>query len=245
MLRPLLYVLGTLLVTQAAVIATSVYLHRGLAHRALRLHPIADWAFRFVLWFTTGQNRREWVAVHRKHHAFTDTEKDPHSPLVHGFWKIQLWNVYYYVREARQQQIVDTFAPDLAPDWWERHIFSKGYTGLGLGTVLLCLALGWWQGVVAMLGHGLLFVFVVAPLINGLGHWRGAQNFGNTAYNSRGLAWVTAGESLHNNHHAFPRSPKFSLRRSELDPSWLAIRVLAALRLIDIVGPPIKARPAR
>jgi stearoyl-CoA desaturase (delta-9 desaturase) len=75
-LRPLFYVIGTLLVSQAAVIATSVYLHRGLAHRALRLHPLADWGFRFVLWFTTGQNRREWVAVHRKHHAFTDTEKD-------------------------------------------------------------------------------------------------------------------------------------------------------------------------
>ena len=107
MLRPLLYVIGTLLVTQAAVIATSVYLHRGLAHRALRLHPLADWVFRFVLWFTTGQNRREWVAVHRKHHAFTDTERDPHSPLVHGFWKIQLWNVYYYVREARNPETLD------------------------------------------------------------------------------------------------------------------------------------------
>ena len=78
---------------QAAVIATSVYLHRGLAHRALNLHPFADWVFRFVLWFTTGQNRREWVAVHRKHHAFTEPSGDPHSPLVHGFWKIQLWNV--------------------------------------------------------------------------------------------------------------------------------------------------------
>ena len=136
-----------------------------------------------------------------------------------------------------------TFAPDLAPDWWERHVFSRGYTGLGIGTAAVALTLGWWQGVVAMLGHGVLFVFVVAPLINGLGHWRGAQNFGNTAYNSRGLAWVTAGESLHNNHHAFPRSPKFSLRRSELDPSWIAIRALAALRLVDVVGPPIRLAP--
>jgi stearoyl-CoA desaturase (Delta-9 desaturase) len=104
--------IGTLLVTQAAVIATSVYLHRGLAHRALRLHPLADWGFRLVLWFTTGQNRREWVAVHRKHHAFTDTEKDPHSPLVHGFWKIQLWNVYYYVREARNPDTLTRWAKD-------------------------------------------------------------------------------------------------------------------------------------
>ena len=87
--------------------------------------------------------------------------------------------------------------------------------------------------------------FVLAPLINGLGHWRGGQNFGNTAYNSRVLAWLTGGESLHNNHHAFPRSPKFSMRRSELDPSWIAIRVMAALRLAIVVGPPLRPRPSR
>jgi stearoyl-CoA desaturase (delta-9 desaturase) len=98
--------LATLLVTQAAIIATSVYLHRGLAHRALKLHPIADWIFRCILWISTGQNRREWVAVHRKHHAFTDKEGDPHSPLMFGFWKIQLWNVYYYVRGARKPETI-------------------------------------------------------------------------------------------------------------------------------------------
>jgi stearoyl-CoA desaturase (delta-9 desaturase) len=105
----------------------------------------------------------------------------------------------------------------------------------------LSLGIGWWQAGVAMLGHGLLFVFVTGPLINGLGHWTGAQNFKNTAYNSRVLAWLTGGESLHNNHHAFPRSPKFSLRRSELDPSWIAIRLLAAVRLVAIVSAPMPA----
>jgi len=232
-------------ITQLVNFATSIYLHRALAHHSLSLRPAIALFFRMVLWLFTGQSRQQWVAVHRKHHTFTDREGDPHSPQLLGFWRVQLWNVYYYVREARQQHIVDTFAPDLAPDWWERRVFAWGYTGLGLGMALMCLVLGWWQGVVAMVGHGVLYVFVIAPLINGLGHWRGGQNFGNTAYNSRGLAWVTAGESLHNNHHAYPRSPKFSLRRSELDPSWIAIRVLAALRLVDVVGPPIKARPAR
>src|SRR5207245_5734090 len=88
----------------------------------------------------------------------------------------------------------------------------------------------------AMFGHGIIYMFVLAPLINGLGHWWGGQNFENTAYNSRVLAWLTGGESLHNNHHAFPRSPKFSLRRSELDPSWIAIRLLTVLRLVAIVS---------
>jgi stearoyl-CoA desaturase (delta-9 desaturase) len=111
------------------------------------------------------------------------------------------------------------------------------------------LAIGWWPGAVAMLTHGILFVFVLAPLINGLGHWAGGQTFRNTAYNSRVLAWVTGGESLHNNHHAFPRSPKFGFRRSEFDPSWVVIWLLTASGLVKPVGAPIKppsgATPAR
>src|SRR5258705_10535431 len=87
--------LVALVLAEVAVIATSVYLHRGLAHRALRLHPVTD-GFRTLLWLTTGQSRR----VHRKHHAFTDRVGDPHSPRLFGFWHIQLWNVYYHAREA-------------------------------------------------------------------------------------------------------------------------------------------------
>ena len=80
---------------------TSVYLHRALAHRSLTVHPVADVCFRTVLWLTTGQRRREWVAVHRKHHTFTDREGDPHSPRLLGFWRLQFLNAYYYAREAK------------------------------------------------------------------------------------------------------------------------------------------------
>jgi len=239
--QTLIIVITSIILTQIATFSTSIYLHRTLAHRALSLHPIVELLFRAALWLVTGQDRQQWVAVHRKHHTFTDREGDPHSPLLLGFWKVQLGNVYYYVQEARNPVTVAKFAPDLAGDRWERLLFARGWTGLGLGVVLVSLTIGWWQGVVAMLGHALLFVFGTGPLINGLGHWTGAQNFENTAYNSRVLAWLTGGESLHNNHHAFPRSPKFSLRRSELDPSWLAIRLLAALRLVAIVSAPIPA----
>jgi stearoyl-CoA desaturase (delta-9 desaturase) len=200
-----------------------------------------DVVFRAALWLVTGVNRQEWVAVHRKHHTFTDREGDPHSPLLLGFWKVQLWNVYYYVQEARNPETVAKFAPDLAPDRLERLLFARGWIGVGLGVVVVAPFIGWWQAVAAMLVHGLLFVFVTGPLINGLGHWTGGQNFENTAYNSRVLAWLTGGESLHNNHHAFPRSPKFSLRRSELDPSWIAIRLLAAAGLVAIVTAPMPA----
>ena len=221
---------------QVAVIATSVYLHRALAHRALVVHPVADVMFRTVLWLTTGQRRQEWVAVHRKHHAFTDQEGDPHSPRLLGFWRVQLLNVYYYMREARNRGTVEKFAPDVPEDRLDRAVFSRGLVGLGLGVALLCLVLGVWPGLIAALAHALLYVFVLAPLINGVGHWRGAQNFSNTAYNSSALAWVTGGESLHNNHHAHPRAPKFSVRRFEFDPSWVVIRALAAVGLVVIVG---------
>jgi stearoyl-CoA desaturase (delta-9 desaturase) len=226
-------------VTQVAMIATSVYLHRALAHRSLAVSPVADVLFRAVLWLTTGQRRQEWVAVHRKHHAFTDRDGDPHSPRLLGFWRVQLLNVVYYIREARNPETIDKFARDVAPDRLDRALFSRGRVGLGLGIALLCVVLGVGPGLIAALVHAVLYVFVAAPLINGLGHWRGAQNFRNTAYNSTVLAWLTAGESLHNNHHAHPRAPKFSMRRFEVDPSWLVIRVMAALELAVVVGAPV------
>ena len=225
--------------TQIAAVATSTYLHRALAHRSLTVHPVADVLFRAVLWLTTGQDRREWVAVHRKHHAFTDRDGDPHSPLLRGFWHVQFLNAYYYAREARDPETIRRFAADIRPDRLDRAIFSRGWTGLALGTAMLCLILGLGAGLIAAGLHAVLYVLVLAPLINGLGHWRGAKNFSNTAYNSRVLAWLTGGESLHNNHPAHPRSPRFSARRLEFDPSWVVIRALAAVKLVAITGPAI------
>ncbi|MGH7277738.1 MAG: fatty acid desaturase [Candidatus Rokuibacteriota bacterium] len=229
-----------LVMSQVAVIATSIYLHRALAHRSLSVHPVADFVFRVVLWFTTGQSRRQWVAVHRKHHTFTDREGDPHSPQLLGFWRVQLGNVFYYVREARNAETLEKFAPDIMEDRWDRGLFSWGWMGVVLGTGLLCAVLGFWPGIIAAVVHAVLYVFVLAPLINGLGHWHGGQNFENTAYNWRSFAWITGGESQHNNHHAHPRSPKFSVRWSEFDPSWVVIRVLEAVGLVRVLTAPAK-----
>jgi stearoyl-CoA desaturase (delta-9 desaturase) len=234
-LAPLL----AIVVTQIATITTSVYLHRALAHRALGVHPVGDALFRVVLWLTTGQDRRQWVAVHRKHHAFTDRDGDPHSPRLLGFWRVQLLNVYYYAREARNPVTLRTFASDVRADRLDR-LFSRGWPGPVLGTAMLCMLFGLWAGLLAAGLHAVLYVFVLAPLINGLGHWRGSQNFANTAYNSRLMAWVTGGESLHNNHHAHARSPKFSMRRWEFDPSWLVIRLLAVARLVAVRRPAVR-----
>ena len=241
MLRILLAAFVTLVVTQAAVIATSVYLHRSLAHRALRLHPLADFFFRCILWISTGQNRREWVAVHRKHHAFTDKEGDPHSPLLLGFWKVQLGNVFYYVREARNPETIARWARDIKDDVWDRLIFNWGTLGAIVGITLAMLFLGPVWGIAVSVTHFVLYVFVLAPAINALGHWWGRKNFlTNSATNIRLLAWLTGGESLHNNHHAYPSSPKFSMRKFEFDPSWVVIKVLLAFRLVQLVGDKVK-----
>jgi stearoyl-CoA desaturase (Delta-9 desaturase) len=229
--------IAALLVTQVAVIATSIYLHRALAHRALTLHPFVDWLFRCVLWISTGQNRREWVAVHRKHHAFTDKEGDPHSPLILGFWRVQLGNVYYYVRETRNPETVARWAKDIKEDAWDRAVFNWGTLGGVVGVTLAMVVFGPLWGFVVALTHFVLYVFVLAPAINGLGHWWGRRNFSsNNATNIRLLAWLTGGESLHNNHHAYPSSPKFSMGHFEFDPSWVVIKLLVTLRLVSLVA---------
>ena len=227
-------------VTEIAVLATSIYLHRGLAHRSLKIHPVADVIFRTILWITTGQSRQQWVAIHRKHHAFTDAEGDPHSPRLLGYWRVQLFNAYYYIVAGRDRGITEKYAPDLSADRLERAVFSNGVLGLTLGVIALCVLLGVPFGLLAAGIHAGLYVGIVAPLINAVGHWRGQQNFDNTARNSRVLAWITGGESLHNNHHAHPRAPRFSVRSAEFDASWPVIRVLAALRLIVIAGTPVR-----
>ena len=218
-------------VIQVAVFSTTIYLHRSATHRALVLNPVVAWGFRLALWLTTGLSTREWVAVHRKHHAFTDQEGDPHSPALMGFWSVQLGNVFHYVREAKNREVVERYARDLQDDWWDRVVFRHGVPGVMLGTALLCSVIGLWWGLLAAAVHAVTYVFVLSSSINGLCHHVGYKNFDNTATNLRVLALLTGGEGLHNNHHGYPRSPKFSFRPSEFDPAWPVIKLLIALRL--------------
>jgi len=216
---------------QIAVFSTTIFLHRSATHRALILHPAVAWAFRLALWLTTGLSTKEWVAVHRKHHAFTDAEGDPHSPALMGFWNVQLGNVFYYVKEAKNKEVIDRYARDIEDDVWDRLFFNHGLVGLGVGIGGLCLVLGLWWGLLAAGIHALMYVFVLSSSINGLCHHVGYKNFDNTATNIRLLALITGGEGLHNNHHGHPRSPKFSFRPSEIDPAWPIIKLLISLRL--------------
>jgi len=223
-------VVATVLI-QVAVFGTTIYLHRTATHRALTLHPAVAWVFRFSLWLTTGLSTKEWVAVHRKHHAFTDEEGDPHSPYLMGFWSVQLGNVFHYLKEARNPAIVEKYARDITDDWSERVLFRHGTLGLATGVTALCLLIGIGPALLAAGIHAFMYVFVLSSSINGLCHQVGYKNFENTATNLRLLALVTGGEGLHNNHHGFPRSPKFSWRPSEFDPAWPIIKLLIMMGL--------------
>jgi stearoyl-CoA desaturase (delta-9 desaturase) len=219
------------LVTQAAVFSTTIFLHRCATHKALELHPGAAFVFRFVIWLTTGVSTKEWVAVHRKHHAFTEVEGDPHSPHLHGFWSVQLGNIFHYLKESRNPETLERYARDIEEDWWDRRVFKIGIVGPIIGIAGLCLILGLWWGLFAAALHLFMYVFVLSSSINGLCHYIGYRNFDNTATNIKLVALLTGGEGLHNNHHGHPRSPKFSFRPREIDPSWPLIRLLAGLKL--------------
>ena len=227
---------------QVAGFATTIYLHRTATHRALTLHPAVEWLFKFALWLTTGQRTKEWVAVHRKHHAFTDEEGDPHSPRLEGFWHVQLGNVFYYVREIKNTDVVERYARDIKEAWWDTHVFNHGFLGIGFGTTTLCVVVGsmigvWWALLAAGI-HAVMYVFVLTSSINGLCHHAGYKNFDNTAFNLGGilgriLSFFTAGETNHNNHHGHQMSPKFSFKRGEFDPAWPVIRFLVRLGLAE------------
>lgn len=213
-----------------ANMATTVYLHRALAHRALTLRPPAAQLFRLLIWVTTGIRARQWVAVHRKHHAFTDVEGDPHSPVLHGWVKVQVMNVAMYRREARNPLTLERYAKDLPPTRLDRALYDHALLGLGLGVGVLCLVAGWQVGLLAAFVHVNMYLGGSAA-VNAIGHHFGRRPYDNGAGNLQWLAFMTAGEGLHNNHHAKPTSAKLAHRWFEIDPGWWLIKALTWLRL--------------
>jgi stearoyl-CoA desaturase (delta-9 desaturase) len=218
-------VLG-LVLAQSATLVTTVYLHRALSHRALSLAPGITAMFRVLTWITTGIRPRQWVAVHRKHHAFTDVAGDPHSPVLEGFAKVQFGNVVLYRRVANDSAVVARYARDLPADRWDRLLLDRALVGLSLGIGVLVVAFGWKVALVTSVVHTASYLSLNAA-INAVGHSFGSQPHPNTSRNNQWLAWITSGEGLHNNHHAAPTSARLALRRGEVDPGWWLVRLLA------------------
>jgi len=221
----------TLAILQASVFFTTIYLHRSLAHKGLELHPAVALLMHLELTLFTGVVPREWVAVHRKHHHFTDQEGDPHSPYLRGLWTVLFGNYFMYRKEAADPATLAKYAPNWQKDWIDRIPFSV-YGPVG-GLILFGLAFGWLWGAVAWLAHVVLYILLNST-INSVCHMIGYRNFRNTATNLRSVALVTGGEGLHNNHHQYPASARLSYRRWEIDPAWPVIRLLELAGLAKV-----------
>ena len=215
----LVAVLVGLAVCQVGTLVTTVYLHRALSHRSLALNGPLTAVLRTITWVTTGIKPRQWVAVHRKHHAHTDVDGDPHSPILEGFAAVQFGNVGLYRKIANDEVQVRRYARDLPADAWDRALFDRAWLGLGLGIALLVAVLGPWYGLLAAVVHTVTYLLLNAA-VNAIGHTWGKRPHDNTARNSQVLALLTAGEGLHNNHHAVPTSARLAMGRGELDPGW-------------------------
>jgi len=230
------YVLVALALTHLTIAAVTIYLHRHQAHRALELHPAVAHAFRFWLWLTTGMVTREWVAVHRKHHAFVETADDPHSPQVLGIRKVLLQGAEVYRRAARDPQVVRRFGNGTPDDWLEHRLYAR-HTGAGVGSMLIVdLVLFGLPGLTIWAVQMAWIPFFAAGVINGVGHWAGYRNYepADASRNIVPVGILIGGEELHNNHHAFASSARFASKWWELDLGWVYIRVLSALRLARV-----------
>jgi stearoyl-CoA desaturase (delta-9 desaturase) len=213
-------------VMQISVLATTVYLHRGIAHRAVTIKPAAAIPLRFIIWITTGMRPRQWAAVHRRHHAKVDTVDDPHSPIIRGFWRVQLGNVFMYHRAVHDREQVARYSLDLPPDRLDKLFFDHDILGPMLGTGFLCVVLGWPTGLLAAGIHLALYVGANSA-VNAVGHTYGERPDSETsATNNQLLAFITMGEGQHNNHHAAPTSAKFSFERGEVDFGWRVIQLM-------------------
>ncbi len=220
---------------QVSMAGVTLYLHRDQAHRAIDLHPALRHFFRLWIWLTSGMLTREWVAVHRKHHAFCETRDDPHSPVVHGLRTIALRGAEVYRVEAANPATVEKYGRGTPDDWLERHLYRYGFVGI-YTTLLIDIILFGATGITMFAFQMMAMPFFAAGVINGFGHAVGYRNFEteDASTNLLPIGVIIGGEELHNNHHAFPTSARFSLRPGEFDIGWFYIRLFSALGLCRI-----------
>ncbi|HYJ97780.1 MAG TPA: fatty acid desaturase [Burkholderiaceae bacterium] len=229
-------VLFTLVTTHITIAAVTVFLHRAQAHRALELHAIPSHFFRFWLWLNTGMVTKEWVAIHRKHHAKCETTDDPHSPVTRGIRTVLLQGSELYRTEAKNTETLSKFGHNTPDDWIERNLYSRftmfGVSLLMVIDVLLFGAIGATVWAVQMLW----IPITAAGIINGIGHWWGYRNFEAPDASANIVPWgvIIGGEELHNNHHTYPTSAKLSVKPFEFDIGWAYIRILEALGLAQV-----------
>lgn len=229
-------ILFTLIATHITIICVTVFLHRGQAHRGITFHPLLSHFMRLWLWLTTGMNTKAWVAIHRKHHRYTDIPGDPHSPHVFGFFKVLFGGAFLYAQSAKDTEMVNQYGVGTPDDWLEHKVYTP-HPWLGILTMLILdlVLFGVWGFLIW--GVQMIWIpFWAAGVINGLGHWAGYTN-GDSKDHSRNISpigIIIGGEELHNNHHLEPANPKLSRRKFEFDIGWLYINFFKILKLAKV-----------
>jgi stearoyl-CoA desaturase (delta-9 desaturase) len=228
--------LVTFLTIQSMFLGVTLYLHRDQSHGGLILHPLLRHLFRFWLWFSSGAVTREWVAVHRCHHAHADQAGDPHSPLLFGVRRVLLEGFELYRTATRDEQLLKNYGRGTPDDWLERRLYSAHpYLGIVLFVLAHLIVFGI-PGIIMIAVHLSAQPFFAGGVINGLGHALGYRSFEMPCAATNLVPWgvLLGGEELHNNHHAFPRSARFAVQRWEIDIGWLWIRLFTALGLARV-----------
>lgn len=229
-------IIAILVMTHITIACVTLYLHRSQAHRGVTFHPVVSHFMRFWLWLTTGMVTKQWVAIHRKHHRFTDEPEDPHSPVHYGIWRVLFKGATLYHEASKDKNMVDTYGVGTPDDWIESNVYTP-HSRLGIG-ILLVLNL-WIFGWIGFLVWGIQMLWIpfwAAGVINGIGHWWGYRN-GETRDNSRNispLGIIIGGECLHNNHHLEPGNPKLSRQWFEFDIGWMYITILKFFKLATV-----------
>ncbi|MBI3369488.1 MAG: fatty acid desaturase [Burkholderiales bacterium] len=237
----------TLAMTHVTIASVTIFLHRAQAHRALDLHAIPSHFFRFWLWLTTGMVTKEWVAIHRKHHAKCETEDDPHSPVAKGIKTVLLTGSELYRSEAKNLETLAKYGHNTPDDWLERNLYTR-YSWQGVGVMLIIdLALFGAIGATVWAVQMLWIPITAAGIVNGIGHYWGYRNFEAADASTNIVPWgiVIGGEELHNNHHTYPTSAKLSVKPFEFDIAWGYIRALEMMGLAKVrkTAPQLKLGP--
>jgi stearoyl-CoA desaturase (delta-9 desaturase) len=230
------YVAVALALTHVTIASVTIFLHRHQAHRALTMHPAVSHFFRLWLWLTTGMVTREWVAIHRKHHARCETKEDPHSPQVYGIWRVLFGGVGLYRAEAMVTETLDGYGRGTPDDWLERNVYGRHrFVGLGI-TLAIDVVLFGWVGLIIFAVQMAWIPFWAAGVINGIGHYWGYRNFEtqDTSRNILPIGILIGGEEFHNNHHAYGSSAKLANKWWELDMGWVYICTLEKLGLASV-----------
>ena len=230
------YVVVTLVLTHITIASVTIFLHRSQAHRGLDLHPVMSHFFRFWLWLTTGMVTKEWVAIHRKHHAKVETPDDPHSPQTRGINTVLLRGAELYREESRVKETLEKYGHGTPDDWIERNLYTPfSWQGVAL-MLIIDLALFGPIGATIWAVQMLWIPITAAGIINGIGHYWGYRNFACADASTNIVPWgiLIGGEELHNNHHAYGTSAKLSSRWYEFDIGWMYIRMLESMRLATV-----------